>query len=276
MSTASVGTISDYNMLFMTHLASVVGTGLTCIGFPLMSPVVLSCTFNLLAAVSSLLLSILVGWDTLMADGVSTSSSTSLLMQQTLFLAPNNTAILQHKLPFMEEVTLISTLLDRAMLADQPVEVQSSKWISYDTSFQNGLQFIQNSIVSPIYYNELGYRCLTVNMGRMTANGAMAGWKQEICLSPIGRNTLLSLWGREIQLENKILQWLDSNGLPISQLSVLRGSHWSLFYREWSLPVMKALLVQTKGLLRGEKNNSWSITDGNNTMLTSRFWRKSS
>lgn len=275
MSTASVGTISDYNMLFMTHLASVVGTGLTCIGFPLMSPVVLSCTFNLLAAVSSLLLSILVGWDTLKADDISATSSTSLVMEQLFLFKPNNTNILTHKLPFVEETTLVATLLDRAMVADLPLEIQANKWISYDTSFQKGLEFIQNSIVSPIFYNELGHRCLTVNMGPMTANGAMSGWKQEMCLSPIGRHKLSSLWGTEIQLENKILQWLDSNGLPISQLSVLKGIHWSLFYREWSLPVMKALLAQTKGLLSGAKNNSWSVTDGNSIMLTSRLWRKS-
>lgn len=258
----------------MTHLASVVGTGLTCIGFPLMSPVVLSCTFNLLAVVSSLLLSILVGWDTLMADDMSTPSSASLWVTQALYHTPNYTNVLPNKLTFMEEITLVSTLYDKTVLREQTHEIYANKWVPYENSFQQGIQSLQKSIMSPIYYNELGHRCLAVKMGPMNGDTAMSRWRQEICLSAMGKQKLLSMWNTEIQQEQKILQWLKQNNLPILKLPVLRGNHWTRFYRQWSIPVMRALLTQTKSLLQGKKPNLWEISDGETILFTAHMWQE--
>lgn len=286
MSTTSIGTISDYNILFVTHLASLIGTGLTCAGFPLMSPTVLSCLFNLLAAVSSLLLSILVGWDTLAAnDGSDPTNPQSLLMSQALWLSPNLTTTFQehnqaiYTLPFMEEMTLVSTVFNHAWNS-QPRgnENDNQGWPSYGKTFANGLHLLQESLIEPIYHNSENYRCLMTSLGPVNGVGAMAHWRQEICLSPLGRKKLLN---RRANMEMKeksrghiVTKWLADHGLSITEIPVLKENYWIRFYHDYSVPVVKALLQQSKDVLQGNKDSSWKITDNGNVLFTARLWEE--
>lgn len=290
MSITQGGTsFSDYNMIFVTHLATLIGTGFTCVGFPLMSATVLSCTFNLLAAASSLLLSILIGWDALTAADYSKRDQINCVIKHSMsspLLSPSSIRSVINssdysKIPivlsFFEELNMISTLIVNGLTKQSSPDDndKDSFWIP----FLKGVHLIEETLVTPIYFNTNGYRCLAVSLGPMTTNGALSDWKQEICTSTLGKDILSSPKSSSVFVsakknQKRLSKWLLEHNLLESQLSIFQDTYWFHFYQDIDISVAKCLLKQTKKILKGEKEIYGEITDEYGTIfVTSRLWQ---
>lgn len=284
--------LSDYNMIFVTHLATLIGTGFTCVGFPLISATVLSCAFNLLAAVSSLLLSILIGWDALSAadyyKGDPSNSAIKYSVSQALSSSSSSIQSVINSsdysktpaiLSFFEEMDLISTSFFKSFTNQDNLEEDNKEysWVN----FVKGIHSIEESLTTPIYYNSNGHKCLTIRLAPLTNKGIMSGWKQEVCTSVMGRNILSSTSPSSLLIstkktQQKVSRWLLEHNLLESQLSIFQGTYLTQFYQDISIPMIKCLLTQTKQLLNGENEISDEITNENGIIfITSKLWKDS-
>lgn len=292
VSTQSGTSLSDYNMIFVTHLATLIGTGFTCVGFPLISATVLSCAFNLLAAVSSLLLSILIGWDALSAaDYYKRAPSNSAIKYSVSQALSSSSSSIQSVinssdysktpaiLSFFEEMDLISTSFVKSFTNQDNLEEDNKEysWVN----FVKGIHSIEEALTTPIYYNSNGHKCLTIRLAPLTNKGIMSYWKQEVCTSVMGRNILSSTSPSSLLIsakktQQKVSRWLLEHNLLESQLSIFQGTYLTQFYQDISIPMIKCLLTQTKQLLNGENEISDEIINENGIIfITSKVWKDS-
>lgn len=172
-----------------------------------------------------------------------------------------------------EEMTMMSML--HKDIFDDPWNIESSKLNS--TEFNQGMELIRQSRLSPIYLNEEGDSCLTMELHILSGLEILRGWKREVCLNEVCRDSL-NPWNISLQPigENEkelgFTNWSKRYGVDTLSLP------WKQLFGRSTFNVLANLWNEVRIIIKGRSANNetkhvWSISNDGETLVKVSLWK---